>query len=478
MKNLKLIKTIRNIRNIMSNLIENIIPERKLTHKKTNKIFIQEATVVHGDNYSYENINYLNAHTKVEIYCKTCKVYFMQIARIHLRGSGCITCGIKKRGFKKTLTQEEFLRRAKDIHGDKYDYSEFVYEKAILKGKIKCNTCSHIFEQTPHHHIGIKRTGCPKCGIKKTTDITRKTLEEFVNKSKEVHGDLYNYDKVLYTNHNTEVEILCIKCNEYFFQSPAVHLRGCGCKKCGCETAGLKLRLSQEEFIEKCVNIHGDKYDYTNTIYVKGKDKVNVLCLTCKKEFELIASDHLYGNGCRACGYAEASLKLRLTQEDFLERCYNVHGNKYDYSKTIYVSGKEKLEILCLKCNKEFTVTGKDHIGGSGCFRCKFSKGEIQIEKYLDNLKLEYTPQKTFDGCKNIILLHFDFYVQSYNLCIEYDGKQHSFPIEFFGGEEAFNKTQLRDKIKTEFCEKNNINLLRINYDENIIDKLNSFFDL
>lgn len=391
----------------MSILIENIASERKLTHKKTNKIFIQEAISVHGDNYSYENVNYVNAHTKVEIYCKTCNIYFMQIARIHLRGSGCIICGIKKRSSKQSLTQEEFLKRAKNIHGDKYDYSEFVYKKAILKGKIKCNTCSHVFEQDPHHHIGIKAAGCPKCGIKKVIDITRKTLEEFVNESKEVHGDKYNYDKVIYINHNTHVEIGCNKCNTWFYQKPAIHLKGCGCNKCGCETTGLKLRLSQEEFVEKCVNIHGDKYDYTNTIYLKGKDKLNVLCLTCKKEFELIASDHLSGNGCS---------------------------------------------------------------------RCKFSKGEIAVQKYLDKLKIDYEAQKKFDGCKYINSLYFDFYVPKYNLCIEFDGELHFHVYKHFGGEEALKVRQLRDKIKNDYCEKNNINLLRIRYDENICEKLNTIF--
>ena len=187
--------------------------------------------MVHGDKYIYDKVKYINAHTKVEIFCITCDKYFWQIARKHFQGSGCTDCGIKKRTIGSRLTQEEFLKRAKELHGEKYDYSEFVYEKAIIKGTIKCNTCNNIFEQDAHHHIGIKKAGCPKCGIKKVTDITRKTLEKFIEEATEIHGNKYNYDKVVYVNYATYVEIYCNKCNVWFQQIPSIHLSGCGCNK-------------------------------------------------------------------------------------------------------------------------------------------------------------------------------------------------------------------------------------------------------
>jgi len=95
----------------------------------------------------------------------------------------------------------------------------------------------------------------------------------------------------------------------------------------------------------------------------------------------------------------------------------------------------------------------------------------------LKKLNLNYEPQKTFPDCKNINLLKFDFYISKYNLCIEYDGELHFNAYKNFGGEEKLKVRQLRDKIKNEYCEKNKINLLRIKYDENIIDKLNNYFN-
>ena len=381
--------------------------ERKVNQRKTNEDFITESKMIHGDKYIYDKVKYINAHTKVEIFCITCDKYFWQIARDHSKGKGCVICGIKKRTIGSRLTQEEFLKRAKELHGEKYDYSEFVYETAIIKGTIKCNTCNNVFKQDAHHHIGIKKAGCPKCGIKKVTDITRKTLEKFIEESKEIHGDKYNYDKVVYVNHATCVEIYCNKCNVLFQQIPAVHLSGCGCKICSDETNGLKSRLTQEEFLKRVNKIHGDKYNYDKTVYIVSNIKISVLCLGCKTYFEILASHHLNGNGCS---------------------------------------------------------------------RCKFSKGEIAIDKYLKKLELDYEPQKSFPGCRHINLLKFDFYVSKYNLCIEYDGELHYHAYKHFGGEEKLKVRQLRDKIKNDYCEKNKINLLRIKYDENIVDKLNSYF--
>jgi very-short-patch-repair endonuclease len=101
------------------------------------------------------------------------------------------------------------------------------------------------------------------------------------------------------------------------------------------------------------------------------------------------------------------------------------------------------------------------------------SYGERKILKYLESNNIEYKHQFKFDECKNVNKLIFDFYVPSLNTIIEFDGRQHFEPIEFFGGLEDFEKLKVRDSIKNDFCEKNKINLLRISYEDiNIIDKI------
>ena len=113
-------------------------------------------------------------------------------------------------------------------------------------------------------------------------------------------------------------------------------------------------------------------------------------------------------------------------------------------------------------------------IGCPYCFDTKkfvFSKGEKRIEEVLTSLNIYYLPQYTFDGCRDTNLLPFDYYLPIINKCIEFDGQHHYFPVEFNGishekATENHLNTVKHDNIKNEFCQKNNIDLLRIPYFE------------
>jgi very-short-patch-repair endonuclease len=94
------------------------------------------------------------------------------------------------------------------------------------------------------------------------------------------------------------------------------------------------------------------------------------------------------------------------------------------------------------------------------------SKGEIKIANYLKSNNISFEPQKTFSECKNIFPLHYDFYLNDFNILIEYDGIQHFIPKEKFGGEKEFIKLQKRDAIKTQFAKVYGIQLIRIPYTE------------
>ena len=140
-----------------------------------------------------------------------------------------------------------------------------------------------------------------------------------------------------------------------------------------------------------------------------------------------------------------------------------VHGNKYDYSLVDYIIGSSKVKIICKK-HGMFEQTPNSHYKGSGCPNCKLSKGEERIQFLLKNI--EFVIQKTYDDCLSPIgsKLKFDFYLPEYNMCIEYDGRQHFMPVKYFGGEEQFTKQKINDNIKNNYCKLNNINLLRIPY--------------
>ena len=127
-----------------------------------------------------------------------------------------------------TLTTEQFIERAKQKHGDKYDYSHVVYERAISKVKIHCNVHG-LFLQRPSEHLSGK--GCRKCGTKRTADCQRKSREQFIEQSNLAHNSIYDYSFVNYVNINTNVEINCIKHGK-FWQRPSHHINGVGCPKC------------------------------------------------------------------------------------------------------------------------------------------------------------------------------------------------------------------------------------------------------
>lgn len=123
-------------------------------------------------------------------------------------------------------------------------------------------------------------------------------------------------------------------------------------------------------------------------------------------------------------------------------------------------------EKLAFKCDKghHFQSTWNDFRNGTRCPICNNSKGERKVAKWLDDRKIDYIREYSFTNCRYKHTLPFDFYLPQHNLCIEYDGKQHYKPIDFFGGIEGYRETKRNDNIKNEYCESNNIKLLRIPY--------------
>ena len=252
--------------------------------KKTKEEFIAKAKLVHGDKYDYSKVEYVGALTKVCIICPK-HGEFCQEANSHLRGQGCPKCKYEK----QTCTTDEFIAKAKKIHGDKYDYSKVEYVGALTKVCIICPKHGEFCQEANSH---LRGQGCPKCKYEKQTCTT----DEFIAKAKKIHGDKYDYSKVEYVNRKTKVCIICPKHGE-FWQTPSAHLRGQGCPKCKSK----KQTCTTDEFIAKAKKIHGDKYDYSKVEYVNRKTKV---CIICPKhgEFWQTPNHHLSGCGCPKCG--------------------------------------------------------------------------------------------------------------------------------------------------------------------------------
>lgn len=200
-----------------------------MPRRVTLESFVQRARVKHGLAYLYTAVVLLTMKDKVEIICPT-HGSFWQRPNKHCSGDGCPACGKDKFKASKTLPYTVFLQRAQRAHADKYDYSKVMYIDYSTKIEILCS--SHgVFTQTPETHC--RGSGCPKCHFDRASDTLRASQAEFVEKCRQVHGNMFDYSDSVYVNNHTPVSIRCIKHNLVFEQRPSNHInRADTCPKC------------------------------------------------------------------------------------------------------------------------------------------------------------------------------------------------------------------------------------------------------
>ena len=407
--------------------------------KLNKELFIEKAKKIYGDKYDYSKVEYINSNTKV---CIICPIHgeFWKTPTNHLIGKQeCKHC-------KKEMSKIDFIKKAKEVHGDKYDYSKVDYVNNNTKVCIICPIHGEFFYEPKQHLIS---NGCPKCAKNKKLNT-----KDFIEKAKEVHGDKYDYSKVEYVNNNTKVCIICPIHGE-FWQMPQNHInQKQGCSKCSHRS----FKYTTKEIISKAKEVHGDKYDYSKVEYINSDTKVCIIC-PIHGEFWQKMSKHVNNKeGCPNC-----AKNKKLNTKDFIEKAKEVHGNKYDYSKVEYINTDTKVCIIC-KEHGEFWQTPHQHLNGSGCKNCAEIKNisETKLFNFLnENLDTEIIRNVHFNwlGKK-----HLDILIKDFNIAIEYQGIQHFKPNDFFGGIDEFNNTIKRDKEKYKLCKKNNIILLYFSY--------------
>lgn len=296
---------------------------------------------------------------------------------------------------------------------------------------------------------------------------SRKTKEQFIEESKKLFGDYYDYSLVDYVNNNTKVKIIC-PVHGVFEQVPRNHTSGIGCWKCGREITADKTRHTTTEFIEMATKVHGDRYDYSEVQYVRMQGKVKIIC----KEhgvFYQSPNVHLQGGRCPKCAVLSRVEKTSSNTEKFIEQAKANNGDKYDYSKVNYTNNVTPVEIIC-RLHGSFFQIPIQHIRGKGCPICSASSGEKEIYDYLTKKNIDFEYQKTYDDLSDVQKLRYDFYVPSKNLLIEFNGIYH---YKVVNGDVAKYEYQLKhDKMKSDYAKKHNIPLLVIKYTENVKERL------
>jgi hypothetical protein len=321
-----------------------------------------------------------------------------------------------------------------------------------------------VFNSTYSH---LKRgDGCPKCNGK----YMDKDL--FVYESKLIHGDAYSYDKSIFLGKKKKLTIYCNKHHIYFPQTPEKHLAGHGCPKCRYEKASASKMKTLDEFIELSQTIHGNRYDYSYSIY-KGSDKP--ITLICHEKdnngiehgkFDITPNNHLHKSnpqGCPKCGRISSALKRVKPFETFVKEANVIHNNKYRYLKETYINASSIVDIIC-PIHGLFPQKGTDHIClKQGCPKCsnQMSIAEEEIVNFLKTI----LPNKTIERRNRILIApqEVDILIPQKKVAIEFNGLiWHS---------DKFNTDKKYHLNKTNECKNKDINLIHIFEDEWIFHK-------
>jgi hypothetical protein len=239
----------------------------------------------------------------------------------------------------KKLSQEEFIERCKKKHNNYYSYDKTVYTGMSNDDYIIVTCPIHgDFKQLAAGHIRGK--GCKDCA-----GTITKTTEQFIIDARKVHGDEYDYSKSKYINAMTYIEIICRK-HGSFWQKPNTHLIGKGCFEC----YGSKM-LTQEEFINRCIEKHNGFYIYDKTIYTGCNYTITITC-PVHGDFQQKAGAHLYGQGCSQCAHLISTQELEL--REFLGTIYE---NEMIFNSRAFIKPKE-LDIYLPDIKTAFEYNG------------------------------------------------------------------------------------------------------------------------
>ncbi|MBL4799466.1 MAG: GIY-YIG nuclease family protein [Oleispira sp.] len=284
----------------------------------------------------------------------------------------------------RKLTTAEFIENSRKAHGNKFDYSKVLYVNKKTPVIVICPIHGE-YEVQPHIHV---RSDCRKCYLENRSENTAKTNEVFVSEAISVHGDTYDYSETEYINKRTKISIVC-KIHGVFQQLPGQHLSSSGCLKCSIIEVGKKRSgrknnrrvTNTKEFIFEAKIIHGDFFDYSDTVYIRSNDYVDI---KCPKHgiFSQRANNHLTGFKCKLCSKDKTSKLQSLGTATFLERVKSIHGDRYDFSKVEYKSATNKVIVICPH-HGEFTILPSHLVKGVACKLCSDESKTSSLKEFI-----------------------------------------------------------------------------------------------
>lgn len=368
----------------------------------------------------------------------------------------------------RKLTNEEFLTKVKEVHGDEYTPLE-EYKGAKIKLRVRHNKCGEVWLSTPDN---LYNGGCIECGYKDMKKKQRKTNDKFLEEVYNLVGDDYTFLEK-YVNTDTNLKVKHNSCGHEYSVKPRDFLTGNRCPIHRNERISKAVTKNHQHFLKRLGDSIHDEYSLLGE-YVNSREKIKVAHLPCGTEYFVSPQHLLNGRGCPSCKGLKIGKKLRKTHEQFLSDLGSYWFEEYELLST-YTKQKGKVNVLHKKCNRVYSSSADSILSGSGCSFCKISRGEKEVAKFLTENNIDFDIQQTFPDCVYKEKLSYDFSIKTKEkivALIEYQGVQHYKPSAFFGGLETYNKQVIRDKIKKDYAKSKNIPLLEIRYDENVNEVL------
>lgn len=356
----------------------------------------------------------------------------------------------------RKLTDEEFKAKVYSLVGDEYK----VVSSYLGKDKpvtMLHKDCNKTFSVNPASFY--KGARCKNCSeYYKTTDDFKKEVKDLVGNEYTVLGKYVSSHQKISVKHN--------KCGNIFDVQPSQFISGSRCLKC----ARINHRLTPESFQKWFDDETKGKYTLL-TPYVKSAIKVKVRHNTCGHEYEVTPNNFKRGKRCPYCG----NERKRKTNATFAKQVHDLSKGKLELASE-YTGVDDFVLIKCLKHNISFSMTPTGFIR-SQTDRCPICKAEKssgyaytapvkEIYSHLLSIGVPIQMERVFPDCKATMTLPFDFYLPSINTLIEYDGQEHFYPIDRFGGKSVFNLRRAHDTIKNLYAKTSGMHLIRIPYTE------------
>lgn len=396
---------------------------------------------------------YVNNRTKILHRCKIDGYEWMVTPDGILLGRGCPRCAGNER-----CGHEGYIKKVAAINPNIEVVGTYVNNHTSILHRCKIDN----YEWYVAPSSILLGYGCPRCSKHEVYGH-----DEYVKRVAKINPNIEVIGK--YTDSQTKILHKCKIDGYEWFATPSKILYGKGCPKC----AGSMLK-THEEYIEE-LKIKNPSIIAIGR-YINHITKIRHKCLIHNYEWETTPSDILSGRGCPMCRGEKIRDKLVKSHDEYVNELSIVNKNIIVLEK--YINARTKIKHKCLICGLEWDACPDSLLHDGGCPNCKNkSIGEKKISIWLDNNNIQYEKQKVFIDCRDKHPLPFDFYLQNYNILIEYNGIQHYEPVEYFGGKEKFESQVKRDNIKKEYCKKNNISLFEIPYYSDLDEELKRLYN-